>query len=93
MEGGDSVADGVRAGVEIGAPEKSARGLSAKATSKAFKWISAAGLLACAVLKWLGALKGADIGEICLAWSAVYALGAGTIDLNIMLDKFTGGAR
>ena len=68
-------------------------GMSAKSMSKAFKWIAALGIIACAVLKWLGVMQGATIGEICMAWAAVYGVGAGTIDLNIMFDKFTGGAR
>ena len=68
-------------------------GMSAKSMSKAFKWIAALGIIVCAVLKWLGVMQGATIGEICLAWAAVYGVGAGTIDLNIMFDKFTGGGR
>ena len=47
----------------------------------------------CAVLKWMGILPGASIGEICTVWSVVYGLGAGTIDLNLMFDKFTGTGR
>lgn len=52
--------------------------------------MSAAGIISCAVLKWLGFMPGAKIGEICLAWGVVYGVGAGTIDLNIMFDKFSG---
>jgi len=64
--------------------------LSAKRISKIFKFVSAAGIISCAVLKWLGFMPGATIGEICLAWGVVYGVGAGTIDLNIMFDKFAG---
>ena len=39
-------------------------------------------------MKWLGLLPNADIGEICIVWAVVYGLGAGTIDLNIIFDKF-----
>ena len=65
------------------------KALSAKGISKIFKFVSALGIITCAVLKWLGFMSGATIGEICLAWSVVYGLGAGTIDLNLMLDKFS----
>ena len=64
--------------------------LTAKTISKIFKFVAALGIVVCAVLKWVGVLPGATIGEICLTWSCVYGIGAGTIDLNIMFDKFTG---
>ena len=66
--------------------------LAAKNISKVFKFLSALGIVACAVLKWLGVMPGAGIGEICMVWAVVYGLGAGTIDLNIMFDKFVGRA-
>ena len=65
--------------------------LSAKTISKIFKFVSAAGIVICAVLKWIGLMPNASVGEICAVWATVYGLGAGTIDLNIMFDKFTGG--
>ncbi len=64
--------------------------LAAKTISKIFKFVAALGIVVCAVFKWAGVLPGAAIGEICLTWSCVYGIGAGTIDLNIMFDKFTG---
>lgn len=64
--------------------------LSAKNISKMFKFVSAIGIVACAVLKWLGVMPSATVGEICMVWAVVYGLGAGTIDLNIMFDKFVG---
>lgn len=64
--------------------------LPAKTISKIFKIISALGIVVCAILKWLSFLKGATIYEICIIWAVVYGLGAGTIDLNIMFDKFVG---
>ncbi len=73
--------------IEVGAEKKSE--VSAKSISKAFKVISGAGIIVCAVLKWLGIMPNAEIGEICMMWSVVYALGAGTIDLNIFADKFS----
>lgn len=63
----------------------------AKTISKVFKFVAAVGIILCAVLKWLGIMPEATIGEICAVWTCVYGLGAGTIDLNIMFDKFLGG--
>jgi len=60
---------------------------SAKNMSKIFKVISVLGIILCHVAKWLGWIA-AETGEICLMWAVVYGLGAGTIDFNIMLDKF-----
>ena len=67
--------------------------LRAKTISKIFKIVCGIGIITCSVLKWLGIMPGATIGEICLAWSCVYGLGAGTIDLNIIFDKFLGGEK
>ena len=60
---------------------------SAKTMSKIFKVVSVLGIILCHVAKWLGWIN-AETGEICLMWAVVYGLGAGTIDFNIMLDKF-----
>lgn len=65
--------------------------LTAKAISKIFKLIAPLGMITCAILKWAGILPNASMGEICMLWATVYGLGAGTIDLNIMFDKFVGG--
>ena len=67
--------------------------LTAKTISKIFKFAAALGIVVCAVLKWLALMPDATISEICMVWAVVYGLGAGTIDLNIMFDKFTGGGR
>ena len=64
--------------------------LTAKAISKIFKLIAPLGMITCAILKWAGILPNASMGEICMLWATVYGLGAGTIDLNIMFDKFVG---
>ena len=64
--------------------------MTAKTISKVFKFIATGGLVASAVLKWGGILPNASAGEICMIWATVYGLGAGTVDLNIMFDKFTG---
>ena len=73
--------------------EEEKKKFSAKVISKVFKIVAASGLVLCAVLKWMGILPGASIGEICTVWAVVYGLGAGTIDLNLMFDKFTGTGR
>lgn len=75
------------------ASAENAGGLTAKTISKIFKFVSAAGIIVCAALKWRGALPTATIAEICTMWAVVYGIGAGTIDLNIMCDKFAGGGR
>ena len=62
--------------------------LTAKTISKIFKFVSTIGIIVTAILKWIGLLPNADIGEICIVWAVVYGLGAGTIDLNIIFDKF-----
>ena len=64
--------------------------LTAKKISKIFKFIATGGIVICAVLKWVGVLPDATISEVCTVWAVVYGLGAGTIDLNIMFDKFCG---
>lgn len=66
--------------------------LTAKTISKIFKFASTIGIVVCAVLKWLNFMPNATVGEICMIWACVYGLGAGTIDLNIMFDKFVGGS-
>lgn len=62
----------------------------AKTISKIFKFVAAIGIIVCAVLKWVGVMPGATIGEICAVWTCVYGLGAGTIDANLIIDKFRG---
>ena len=62
--------------------------LEAKTISKIFKFVATLGVVVCAVLKWCGLLPQASIGEIIAVWSAVYGLGAGTIDANLIIDKF-----
>lgn len=64
--------------------------LPAKTISKIFKFVAAGGIIASAALKWAGILPNATAGEICLIWAVVYGIGAGTIDANIIIDKFAG---
>lgn len=65
--------------------------LTAKTISKIFKFIATGGLVVSAGLKWAGILPNASAGEICMIWAVVYGIGAGTIDANIIIDKYTGG--
>ena len=76
---------------EVKSTEQTAKNnITAKTISKIFKFVSTFGLVVCAVLKWLNVLPNASVGEICTVWASVYGIGAGTIDLNIIFDKFTG---
>ena len=65
--------------------------VKAKTISKIMKAVCAVGMTICAILKWCGLLPLATIGEIVLLWATMYGVCAGTIDLNIIIDKFTGG--
>lgn len=65
--------------------------IKAKTISKIMKAVCAVGMPVCAILKWCGLLPLATIGEIVLLWASVYGVCAGTIDLNIIIEKFTGG--
>jgi hypothetical protein len=70
------------------ADEEAEPKVHAKTISKIFKFVSAGGIILCCVLKWIGILPDADVSEICGAWAVVYGLGAGTIDANLIIDKF-----
>lgn len=64
--------------------------LTAKTISKVFKFIAPSFVVLFAVLKWCGVFAGAEMDEIIKVGFFIYASGAGTIDLNIIFDKFTG---
>lgn len=61
---------------------------SAKTISKMFKFIAPAFVVLCAVLKWLSVFADASMAEILEVGAFIYASGAGTIDLNLIFDKF-----
>lgn len=63
--------------------------LHAKDISKVFKIVSPVFAVAMAILKWTGVFPNITISEIIYISCFIYAAGAGTIDLNLMLDKFT----
>jgi hypothetical protein len=64
--------------------------LPAKTLSKAAKIIISILFIIGAVLKWLGVLKGASIAELATVAAVAYGIAAGTIDFNILIDKFRG---
>lgn len=64
--------------------------LHAKDISKIFKFVAPAFVMACAVLKWCSVMPGVDIGELIKAGVFVYAVGGGTIDFNLVVDKLVG---
>ena len=63
--------------------------LYAKDISKVFKIVAPVFAVAMAILKWTGVFPNITISEIIYISCFIYAAGAGTIDLNLMLDKFT----
>lgn len=63
--------------------------LHAKDISKVFKIVAPVFAVAMAILKWTGVFANITISEIIYISCFIYAAGAGTIDLNLMLDKFT----
>ena len=62
--------------------------LHAKDISKVFKIVAPVFAVAMAILKWTGVFPNITISEIIYISCFIYAAGAGTIDLNLMLDKF-----
>lgn len=71
------------------APEAESK-VTAKSISKIFKFVAGLGLIASLFVYWLGWLPKASTKDICFGWFVVYALGAGTIDVNLILEKFFG---
>ena len=63
--------------------------LHAKDISKVFKIVAPVFAVSMAILKWTGVFPNITISEIIYISCFIYAAGAGTIDLNLMLDKFT----
>ena len=63
--------------------------LHAKDISKVFKIVAPVFAVEMAILKWTGVFPNITISEIIYISCFIYAAGAGTIDLNLMLDKFT----
>ena len=64
--------------------------LPAKTLSKAAKIIVSILFITGAVLKWTGVLRDASIAELSTVAAVAYGIAAGTIDFNILIDKFRG---
>lgn len=71
---------------EMTEPEK--KGLKAKTVSLWAKITGAVIIIGGHVLKWTGILPEATSGEICACGFSVMGI-FGTVDLNLMIDKFT----
>ena len=64
-------------------------GLKAKTVSLCAKILGAVIIVAGHILKWTNVFPEASSTEICACGFSVMGI-FGTVDLNIMLDKFTG---
>lgn len=62
----------------------------AKNISKIYKIVAPLGLVVMYVFFARGLLPNASLGGLIAVWGAVYGYGAGTIDINLMLEKFAG---
>ena len=60
----------------------------AKSISKFYKFFCPFGMLVCAILMWLGIFPNATEYSIVGSWAAMYGVGAGTIDVNLICGKF-----
>lgn len=63
--------------------------MKAKNCSLVAKIVAASVLIIAHVFMWLGVLKGADSKSICLCAFSIMGV-FGTIDLNLVIEKFTG---
>lgn len=63
--------------------------MKAKDCSLVAKIVAAAVLIIAHVFMWLGKLEGADSKSICVCAFSIMGV-FGTIDLNLVFDKFTG---
>ena len=69
--------------------EEKKGGFTAKSISKIYKFVAPFGALVCFLLMWTGIFQSATVGDIGAAGAIIYGLGAGTIDVNLMLEKFS----
>lgn len=61
--------------------------MKAKDASLAAKIVASTVLVVAHALMWMGILKGADSKSICLCAFSIMGI-FGTIDINLMLEKF-----
>ena len=73
---------------EIETVKEETKGLKAKTVSLWAKIIGGVIIVGGHVLKWLNVLPSATSGEICACGFSVMGI-FGTVDLNILVDKFT----
>lgn len=73
--------------------EEEEKTIHAKTISKIFKLVCGLGMAVCAILKWCNILPSASIAEIVTLWACIYGVCAGTIDLNIILDKVVNNGK
>lgn len=64
--------------------------MEAKGISKVFKFVAPLFVIVAMFLKWTGVIDGVDVGDAIKAGCFIYAAGAGTIDLNLIVDKLVG---
>ena len=62
--------------------------MTAKIVSKLSKVLLSGALVVTFYYKWKGLLPGADTSGIIICYITAYGIVAGTIDMNIRLDKF-----
>lgn len=77
---------------EVVIKETKTTGLKAKDASLWSKIIGGSIILIGHILKWTGVLPNATSMEICACGFSVMGV-FGTVDINILADKFTGGNR
>lgn len=68
--------------------ETSSKGIKAKTASLWAKIIGGTIIIGGHILKWLDIMPNATSGEICACGFSVMGI-FGTVDLNILIDKFT----
>jgi uncharacterized membrane protein len=66
--------------------------LKAKTVSLVAKITGAAIVLIGAVLKWVGVFSSCEINELCVVGFTIMGI-FGTVDLNLLADKFTSSGR
>lgn len=62
--------------------------MSGKVQSWIFRIIAVVGIAVCGILYFLNIMPNATINDIVILFISIYAIGAGAIDLNILVDKF-----
>lgn len=61
--------------------------MSGKVQSWIFRIIAVVGITTCGVLHFLNIMPNTSIKDIIILFISIYGIGAGAIDLNILVDK------